>query len=320
MTADTVLIVTASYDIAADYVVKALKRRGTPVFRLNTDHFPSQVKASFRSSGDIEFSVGTETLKGVSVKSVWYRRHVSPELPTELETGVRNFCERETRAFLEGILSALPVKRWMSRRQALIQAEKKPYQLAIATHLGFTVPETLITNDKSDVLKLARRRELIAKAVSSGYISYPDGNRAIFTHALSPDDLENLDGLTLAPVTFQELVYKISDIRVTVIGDEVFAAEILSQGEESSRIDWRATEDPQLPHRIHKLPPEIVNRCRELVAHLGLAFGALDFALKPDGAYIFFEINPNGEWVWLEDQLGFPISDRIAKWLDSNPN
>lgn len=319
MTADTVLIVTASYDIGADYVIKALKRRGTPVFRFNTDHFPSQVRASFRTPGDIVFFTGTETLQGVSVKSVWYRRHVSPELPADLEAGVRDFCERETRAFLEGILTALPVERWMSLRQAITQAERKPYQLAMAARLGLTIPDTIITNDQSDVLNIAKHHKLIAKAVSSGYISYPDGNRAIFTNALSSEDLDNLDGLTLAPVTFQELVDKISDIRVTIIGDEVFAAEIISQGRESSRIDWRATDDPQLPHRKHELPSEIANRCRELVSRLGLAFGALDFALKPDGTYVFFEINPNGEWVWLEDRLGFPISDRIAEWLDLNP-
>ena len=126
---------------------------------------------------------------------------------------------------------------------------------------------------------------------------------------------KTLTGLALAPVTFQEKVEKVSDIRVTVVGDDVFAAEILSQGRESSKVDWRATDDPNLEHRVHELPSALVSRCRRLVSHLGLNFGALDLALKPDGTYVFFEINPNGEWLWLEDQLGFPLSERIATWL-----
>ncbi len=107
MIADTVLLVTASYDVAADYVLKSLKKRGIPAYRLNTDHFPSSVKAFFHPPTNIEFIEENEgkTILGNSIKSVWYRRHVSPELPEELEPGVRDFCERETRAFLDGVLA-----------------------------------------------------------------------------------------------------------------------------------------------------------------------------------------------------------------------
>lgn len=318
MTADTVLIVTASYDVAADYVLEALQQRGTPVFRLNTDHFPSRIKASFLPPNNIEFTAGDKAVSGISIKSVWYRRHVSPELPVELDAGVRDFCERETRAFLDGVLASLPVERWMSFPQAIARAERKPYQLAIASQLGFNIPDTIMTNNPPSVVEMARRHQLIAKAISSAYVSSPEGTQAIFTSAMRPEDLKELDGLAHAPVTFQELVDKVSDIRVTVVAGEVFAAEILSQERQSSRIDWRATDDPHLPHRRHELSTEIADLCREIVNHLGLTFGAIDLALRADGTYVFFEINPNGEWVWLEDQLNFPISDRIAQWLDSN--
>ena len=318
MTADTVLIVTASYDVAADYVLKALQQRGTPVFRLNTDRFPSHIKASFIPPNDIEFSAGDKTVSGMSIRSVWYRRHVSPELPAELDAGIRDFCERETRAFLDGVLTSLPTERWMSCPQDIARAERKPYQLAIAAQLGFEIPNTIITNNPLPVVEMARHHQLIAKAVSSGYVSSPEGNQAMFTSALRPEDLKELDELAYAPVIFQELIDKVSDIRVTVVAGEVFAAEILSQERQSSRIDWRATDDPHLCHRRHELPTEIADLCREIVNHLGLTFGAVDLALWADGTYLFLEINPNGEWVWLEDQLGFPISDRIAQWLDSN--
>ncbi len=317
MRPDTVLVVTASYDIAAGYVLEVLRERGSPAFRLNTDEFPSKIKASFVPPSSIRLADGEAILAAESVKSVWYRRHVMPMLPSGVAPGIKDFCEREVDAFLGGVLATLPTDRWMSSPHAIVRAERKPYQLAVASRLGFEIPHTLITNDPFSVADLAGHRQLIAKAISSGYVASPKGNRAIFTSALCPEDLEELEGLALAPVLFQELIDKTSDIRVTVVADEVFAAEILSQESSSSRVDWRATKNPHLPHRVHDLPLSISELCVELVDYLGLVFGAIDLALRADGTYVFFEINPNGEWLWLEDQLGFPISTRIAQWLDA---
>jgi len=313
MIADTVLLVTASYDFAAEYVGDALKRRGIPFFRLDTDRFPSQVRVSFDPHEDTVISSRDHSILGKQIRSVWYRRNVAPDLPESLDADTREFCERETHAFLEGTLATLPSDRWLSSPQAIWRAERKPYQLAIAARLGFMLPRTVVTNDEVSVRQMAQNNRLVAKAVSSGYISGPEGNRAIFTSALVSGDLEDLGGLSLAPVTFQELVEKVSDIRVTVVGNDVFAAEILSQRRESSRVDWRATDDVNLEHKVHKLPPKVDDLCRKLVSHLGLAFGAIDLALKADGTYTFFEINPNGEWGWIEDKLGLPISDHIAQ-------
>jgi len=286
-----------------------------PAFRLNTDEFPVRVRTSFLPEKGLTLTVDGKTLQGSFVRSVWYRRHVEPALPPGLDEGVRDFCEREARAFLDGALGCLPAQRWMSHPAAVAQAERKPYQLAIASELGFRIPRTLITNDSQMLTTIAAERELVAKAVSSGYVASERGNRAIFTSALSTEDLEKLNGLELSPVIFQERIPKLADIRVTVVASKVFAAEILSQEDESSAVDWRATTDPELPHRVHTLPEEIAGLCRRLVSHLGLAFGAIDLALQPDGQYVFFEINPNGEWLWLEDKLGFPIADTIAEWL-----
>ncbi len=318
MTADTVLLVTASYDLAPEYVIAGLERRSVPFFRLDTDRFPSEIRASFDPQGTLTISDGERSISGRQVKSVWYRRNVAPNLPECLDSGTREFCERETRTFLLGSLAALPTQRWLSSPQAIWRAERKPYQLAVAAQLGFTLPLTIMTNDPAAARSVAQARSrLVAKALSSGYISGAHGNQAIFTSEMAPDDLDDLDGLAVAPVTLQEKVEKSSDIRVTVVGEEVFAAEILSQDRESSRVDWRATDDPNLQHRAHKLPSTLARRCRRLVSHLRISFGAIDFALKPDGTYVFFEINPNGEWLWIEDQLGLPISDRIAAWLSN---
>ena len=245
----------------------ALERRGVPFFRLDTDRFPSEIRASFDPRGHITICDGEQSISAKEVKSVWYRRNVAPNLPEELHRGTREFCERETRAFLNGVLAALPTQRWLSCPQAIWRAEHKPYQLAVAAQLGFKHPRTIVTNDQRVARDFAQGRSLIVKAVDSGYIAGSEESKAIFTSTLAPGDLEDLGGLALAPVTFQEKVEKSSDIRVTVVGDDVFAAEILSQDRESSKLDWRATDDPNLEHRPHELPATLTDRCRRLVSY-----------------------------------------------------
>ena len=319
MANDTVLIVTASYDAAADHVVEILESTGTHVFRLNTDLFPSEVNIQFWPNIGTVFDDGNTVVSDRQIKSVWYRRHVAPKLPDHLDPGIRDFCERETRAFLSGIINSLLSNRWMSRPDVINVAEKKPHQLAVASRMGFIVPETIITNNQNVVEGWSKERKLVAKAVSSGYIKNPCVNLAMFTSLVQPGDLHDLGGLKLAPVTFQEHVDKVLDIRVTVVAEDVFAAEILSQERDSSRTDWRATDDPDLGHAEHELPDNVSSRCRALVKKLGLQFGAIDLALTNDGCYMFFEINPNGEWLWIEDRLGYPIAERIALWLANKP-
>jgi D-alanine-D-alanine ligase-like ATP-grasp enzyme len=53
----------------------------------------------------------------------------------------------------------------------------------------------------------------------------------------------------------------------------------------------------------------------ELVRGRGLHYGAADLAVDRDGEYVFFEVNPAGEWLWLEQLLAIGIPDAIADLL-----
>jgi biotin carboxylase len=48
-----------------------------------------------------------------------------------------------------------------------------------------------------------------------------------------------------------------------------------------------------------------------------LHYGAADFILTPDGRHVFLEINPAGEFFWLEKYTGLPLSGAIASLLVS---
>ena len=292
MTANSVLLVTASYDAAADSVSQCLEQMGIPAFRLDTDLFPSEVKATFDPNCGLTLENSRDFVNSNQIISVWYRRNVAPALPAHLDEYDKEFCARESRAFLEGTLMSIPTDRWLSNPTAIWRAEHKLYQLTIARQMGFHVPPTLVTNDETATQRFTRNRQTIGKAVSSGYIDSPDGYRSIFTTALAPTDLDDLSGLDVSPVIFQEQVQKASDIRVTVIGEEVFTAEIMSQSHPSSATDWRATENPDLEHCVHDLPTQQKQQCLALVRRLGLKFGAIDLALTTEGQYIFSRSTP----------------------------
>ena len=274
-----------------------------------------EVRISSHEDGSFVFEDGDESVSSADVRSVWYRRHVPPEFPIDLDPQFVEFGGRESRAHLTGCLLGLGNVKWMSHPTALWAAEKKPYQLGVASGMGFVVPNTRVTNDAQAGEALGESGALVAKAVGSGYLDAEDGYQAIFTSVVSDNDLHDLEGLSLAPVIFQRWVPKRSDIRVTVVDQDVFATEILSQDDVSSRIDWRATSSGELVHRRFPLPPEESERCKDLVSRLGLAFGAIDLVLDTAGELQFLEINPNGEWMCIEDLAGFPISESIAQFL-----
>src|SRR5262249_46875973 len=128
-------------------------------------------------------------------------------------------------------------------------------------------------------------------------------------------DLGYAQDVRLCPVIFQAYVPKRVELRVTVVGGRVFAAEIHSQASRRTRHDWRHYDPYQTPHHAHDLPADVEGRCLALTERLGLRYGAIDLVLTPDGRYVFLEINPNGQFLWIEEATGLPISDAVCNVL-----
>ena len=318
-----VLLVTTRIDAASDAVADALKRTGVKFFRLNTEDLPIAAKSS------CEFRPGARRLcwhsedRVVSldtVKCVWFRRHRLPRLPPDMIPAHSEYCLRESQWFLRGLLwnltEQVPATNWMSPPADIQRAESKMFQLQVAGSVGLTCPETLIANNPEEIRAFFNRHEgrVVVKSLRLGYFDYGHVQTAAYTSVVSASDLARDEALRAAPVIYQSHLEKHLDIRVTIVGESIYTAAIHSQEAETARVDWRRT-DEELEHKKHVLPDEIAKACRRLMKVLKLRFGAIDFVLTPDGQYVFLEINPNGQWLWIEDRLGYPITNRIAKWL-----
>jgi len=187
-------------------------------------------------------------------------------------------------------------------------AEYKPYQLKIARECGFAVPDTLITNEPAAVMDFRNQHggNIVYKAFNQrGLIWRP-------TRILRDEDLSLLDNLRHAPVIFQPVVPGIRDVRVTAIGPHIFATEF--DIEKMDGVDYRLRMQ-EIPCRPHELPPVLEAQVRSFMARLGLQYGGIDFRLTHEGQYVFFEINTAGEFLYVEDRTGQPISEAMAAHL-----
>jgi glutathione synthase/RimK-type ligase-like ATP-grasp enzyme len=306
----TVLLVTKSTDNASVALVSsALEARGARVFRLDTDLFPTEIRlALHQPRGRSTLRAGAAEVVLGEVDAVWYRRvAIADGLPRDMDRQDRDAAVKESRATLLGMLESFDC--FVMDPVSVVRAsEHKPRQLELACELGLDVPRTLTTNDPEAVREfwdLCGGR-VVVKALSS-FAIYDESGReqVVFTSQLAADDLEHLDQLSLSPMTFQEHLDKAVELRVTLIGGRVFAAAVDSQALERSRIDWRRGGRELIRSWVpYTLPSQVSERLLRLTERLGLSYGAADFVVTPDGRHVFLEINPAGEWFWLDDVFG----------------
>ncbi len=320
----TVLILTRPHDPHTPPVAEAIRARGTDVLCFNLADFPEAVALGATLEGCQDGWSGSISAQGrfvplERIASIWWRRPKQYKAPTTYSPGERAFLEEEANRGIIGILESLALQQtlWVSRLHSIRRAELKPLQLAAALQLGLRTPRTLLTNDPDAAQAFYEtcRGQVVLKAVSRGAIEEEE-RRFIYTSQVQPDHLAALEGVRATAHLFQECLPKRFDLRVVVIGRQVFAAEIHSQHSERARLDFRRGY-ADLTYAIHALPQEIESKALALVRQFGLQFSSMDFLLTPEGDYVFLDLNPNGQFYWLQTRLleRFPLKEAMADLL-----
>lgn len=314
-----VLIVSTEFDPHVDILVKSLTERRLPFIRFNTENYPLRSSLAISFSG----SKHTEKLKvpnnnlvrGDDITSIWYRRPAAFEFPPQFSPQARTFADRETAATIRGLWSLLDCT-WVNHPDHNRIAEIKLNQLKKAIQLGLEIPKTIVTNNPAEARRFVNKLggNVIVKSLSGGFVPDDTAPISIFTNVLDPEGIKNLGDVRYTPTLFQEYIPKSLEIRATVVGNKVFAAEIHSQANPNTLQDWRH-DTLNLPHKIHQLPEDIAQKCLALVRSFNLNFGAIDIILTPKDRYVFLELNPNGQWAWVEDLTGLPIADALIDVL-----
>ena len=315
-----ILIVTSKRDLTSDFIVLELQRRGLPYLRLNTEDLPKGTVYCRPEVDDAwHFELEGAHFDLALIKAAYFRRPGTPEPLSHIDESERTYCMAEWQALLQSLYWAIG-DRWLNAPHSIALAEDKIRQLTLARKLGFRIPATLIGNTPAAATFFAARSGTIGKPLRNAVVSGPRSDRVVFTSRIAIDDRTDPLAISACPIVLQREIKKRFDLRVTVVGDHVFAATIDSQSTPDTVIDWRRTSAPDLPHSTYELPSEVSKACVALTKSLGLRFGALDFVLDLAGQFWFLEINPNGQWAWIETRTGHPISAAIVSELERIAN
>ncbi len=318
-----ILLITNKDDLTCDFIVREVKKNGIDFYRFNTEELTKSVFVTLNFFNN-KFEINDRNLSHVvditQFTSVYYRRPELPILNNNLTSGEQKFILNEIIYTLEGIYRVLKKCFWISSVYSIREAENKPFQLSLAKAIGFKIPNSIITNDFLEGLNFFKENNsnCIIKPIKSGLIENESGNQVIFTSKLSNFPDEN-DKIESCPIYIQEHIKKLADIRVIVVGKMIFSTLIDSQANENTTVDWRKGNQ-KLTHTKIKLPKDISQLCKKLLIELNLSFGAIDLVKDIDGNYIFLEINPNGQWAWIELRTGYEISREIVKLFTDEYN
>lgn len=310
----SVLILGSRYDLTCDFIVAAIRRRGTTYLRVNSEDFLEgtycldPINRVFSGDyGGCSFRIQNSTLRHVVLRRPVYLRIFGDN--KESSDGL--FRKYQWAAFLRNLMlfdNAL----WTNPLPSTYAAEHKGLQLAIASELGFLVPRTFITNSKEQLDDAFRDSEVVAAKGIDTVLTRTEHSESFgFTTFSTAKELRESQ-LAAAPLTVQAAVSPKTDIRVTVLGTRVFSVGITGPDGPVPH-DWR-TLKRSARFVDHKLPVSTEQMCIKIVQRLGLNYGAIDLA--HDGKnYWFFEVNPTGEWAWLVDTAGLKIDEAFADHL-----
>lgn len=318
----TVLIITNENDVHADAVVVELRKRGVPVFRFHPEEFPHACSMSFEvREGRIEGEIVNQhhRVDFADICAAWYRRPQSMFTtsgnPNLLSTEPSDYVKKQGIAAIRTLYEALDTL-WVGHPRKLLRADVKALQLAAASKAGLTTPHTLISNRVAKAAAFVDQlgdAECAIKPLIATGVSDEQGYRMPLTTIL-PKGFP-LNSVALAPNIFQPYIHKAAELRCVVIGNHIFAAEIKSQDNEKTRLDWRAGG---CTHAVFTLPAHVEAAILRMMASFDINFASLDMIVTPEGDFVFLELNPNGQWLWLELELGLPLVATLADLLTTN--
>ncbi len=319
-----ILIVTNKIDAHADMVIGRFHETKTSFFRLNTEDFLCAHEINLALSNDSWRGRLRGTVRGLEVEdvdSIWYRR---PKKVSGLQKAggddALKFVQREVEVVLSGLWDILDDRFWMNHPRQNSMAENKIGQLRAARRIGLETPESIITTSPEEALDFIRLHgDVIVKPLGGGFVRHGNEANLIYTNRIVEQNLLHIDSVRECPTFLQAYVPKSFELRITFISGRFFACKIDSQKSEKTKDDWRRYDFSAVAHSPYRLPEDIRDELARLMLYFGLNFGAIDMIVTPGGKYVFLEVNPNGQWGWIEHLTGMPISQCIAETLAHPP-
>lgn len=297
-----ILLITNSHDVTVTYFINKFSDKAN-FYRFNFDEYQNYKITLSNHEWIIESSDYRVDIS--DIHSIYYRKPLLPNLE-EYDPLFHDYMKKEMSSLITGIIEGF-TGFVLTKPSTLLIAENKIVQLKLAQEVGFNIPLSLITNDNYAADSFCTSiKPSIVKPLSCGRIR--DNNNDYYLQTNLVDKFNN-GYLNMSPAYFQEYKNKDFELRVTVV-DQIFNTVKI---ESDNKVDWRKF-DSNNTYTVSDLPDDLKYKCLEMMQELNICFGAFDFIVK-NSEYYFLEVNPNGQWLWLEEQLDLNISNQIFSKL-----
>jgi len=295
-----IFLLSNSKDATCDFVHSELLNRKIPCFRLNTDFAPGSVEFNF-SDNTAELYVNKIPLRSSEVCCVWNRR---PEkiFAGNFSTSIFDeFYRKEWKSSIESFLKLIPSDKWINHPQSNLAASSKIEQLVVAKKNGLEVPDSLVTQSKKDFDFFYEKHScrIITKPLSHGYLPDEECIYNIYTNSVDAKK-HNFNNLKDCPTFFQQMINKECDVRINFIDGYFEAFLLINKSNGTQQLDIRRDNMQNVQYKPALIPKDIQIKLSSMLMNYGLRFAAIDMCISKNGTWFFLEINPNGQWAWLD--------------------
>lgn len=273
------LLITASTDKCSDW---HQSQHGNKVLRLNADQ-PQMLDLEISEEGFYCFGMPL-----ASFDSVYWRK---PFLPEGFGGNPELAFEQSQRRYALKSLAreACRSGKWLMVDPSYEAAVPRPVQLLEAART-FSVPRWQI----SDGSRIRLDDSRVVKALTAVSV---DGKHFLSTQRIPP-------GATLSASNtwyVQDCIDASHDVTVLFCCGRMWAFE-LDRGGLRGEVDWRLFGDNHRSESWSHIELSKQERLsvEEFMRRLGLHFGRLDFLRDGHGSLWFLEVNPNGQFGWLD--------------------
>lgn len=315
-----ILILADIFDSHADSVQDILIKNGSKFTRVNLD--VGSLQNTSISLGERGWLIRQRDQEFCSteINCVWARRlTVSLTLEQQnVEEGPSSKIWRsEWNRCLYGLYASMRTVFWMNPIAKSALSDNKYYQFDVARSIGFQIPQMTSSNIKTKLLKFAEDNgEVAIKFMAQDIYKTQSGEfMGAYVNKITSSDLIDFGEFGENPITLQKYINKDYEVRHTYVDGSHFSCKIESQQSGRANVDWRRYDIANTPHSLINPPEKVKSMINILMDKLGLYYGAFDFIVDKDGTWWYLEVNSSGQWLWIEDLVGLPISARIAESL-----
>ncbi|WP_053673250.1 ATP-grasp domain-containing protein [Streptomyces sp. NRRL B-1140] len=305
-----ILTISIHNEFHALAIQHAARRRGYQDFHIvECDRISGRRGITWRSHGDAPATVRTSEGIALPVNEaslLWWRRVRADQEAVDHASGEheRSLVNNDCRGALAGVLAAEFRGQWVSPPDATDRAADKLYQLAVAKRMGFRVPQTLVSQSRTDVVAFTRKvgRTIVKPVVGAR-------GPMMFTQFINDPETIPAESFDACPAAYQEYIEGRRHIRLNCFGKRMVAALI-----ETDALDWRPNLGASTISKW-RVPQDVAQRVTAVLRQLGLRMGIIDLKLTPDGEPVWLEVNPQGQFLFLEPLLREPMADHFVDFL-----